>query len=1013
MLPLYLSIEGLYSYQEKQEIDFTQLTESGLFGIFGTVGSGKSSILEAISFALFGDTERLNKTDKRAYNMMNLKSNQTLIVFEFLNFENKKYRFVAQWKRRKNFEDTTTIERTAYEWKDENWIPMDSADGAKVTNLSYSNFRRTIIIPQGQFKEFLELKGKDRSEMMKEIFNLNKFDLGPKVGMLQAQNNRKLENMRGALSGFESISAEALSLKKKEVEEAKESLEITKQGYQELLQKVQSLQEYKDKQNELQSKSSQYQELSSKKEKVKQQEEELNRYEKTSNAFREPLNQIQSLNIDRESLIHKIENFQASKERQSQEIDVLEKEIQDIQKDYLGINTLRAKAEDYKHLLQIKENDKKEIELQHRLTKGDPIVIKAKATEDIVTNKLAELEKQLEILKAEKIDTTQLIDMEKWYQRKESIQQQEKQLQDQLQAAQAQIAEELSIITSAGYLESNWEQMLSNELNLIEQQMLKQRDQETHLKVQARLAGFANDLQNGLPCPLCGALDHPQPMQSAYVNEELDSNERLKNELEQSKRDFLQVRDKLTKCNVALIGKRNSESQLLKTLEQLQDSLAAHIATFEWTGYSTEDSSAFEAQKQKLKLNEEQSSNLELQIKQQREELQRTQASISRFEKELDSIRNEMAVVQGLSIHNKGLLQQIQWEEFKDIAIDEIRHDKLNLDNRIIYIESTYLQLTQKINTFKTKLAEIVGQYNTSKEQLSIYNQQIKARQEQLAKLLKEFQFNDITEVQQIIRRSIPVEQYRQEIQQFYIRLEVLESQIASLNEYLSSKAFTEEELETTADLFALKKEELELQLALTGALEKELSFITVEFGKKEKLLEEFEKLSNRGSNLKTLENLFKGNGFVNYISSIHLRQMCEMANHRFHRLTRNQLSLTVNENNEFEVIDYLNDGHRRSVKTLSGGQSFQASLCLALALAENIQSLNKADRNFFFIDEGFGTQDADSINTVFDTLQYLHQENRVVGIISHVEELKERIPSSITIVKDHEKGSRVSHSIN
>lgn len=197
MLPLYLSIEGLYSYQEKQEIDFTQLTESGLFGIFGTVGSGKSSILEAISFALFGDTERLNKTDKRAYNMMNLKSNQTLIVFEFLNFENKKYRFVAQWKRRRNFEDTTTIERTAYEWKDENWIPMDSADGAKVTNLSYSNFRRTIIIPQGQFKEFLELKGKDRSEMMKEIFYLNKFDLGPKVGMLQAQNNRKLENMRG------------------------------------------------------------------------------------------------------------------------------------------------------------------------------------------------------------------------------------------------------------------------------------------------------------------------------------------------------------------------------------------------------------------------------------------------------------------------------------------------------------------------------------------------------------------------------------------------------------------------------------------------------------------------------------------------------------------------------------------------------------------------------------------------------------------------------------------------
>src|SRR5690606_29863738 len=158
----------LYSYQDKQEIDFTKLTEAGLFGIFGNVGSGKSSILEAISFALYGETERLNKQEKRTYNMLNLKSDAARIVFEFLNFENRKFRFVAQWKRRKKFEDTTTLERYAYEWLEEEWKPLESADGALVTHLTYPNFRRTIIIPQGQFKEFLELKGKDRSEMMKD-----------------------------------------------------------------------------------------------------------------------------------------------------------------------------------------------------------------------------------------------------------------------------------------------------------------------------------------------------------------------------------------------------------------------------------------------------------------------------------------------------------------------------------------------------------------------------------------------------------------------------------------------------------------------------------------------------------------------------------------------------------------------------------------------------------------------------------------------------------------------------
>ena len=75
MLPLYLTIEGIYSYQERQHIDFTSLTSAGLFGIFGAVGAGKSSILEAITYALYGETERLNKADKRGYNMMNLKSN--------------------------------------------------------------------------------------------------------------------------------------------------------------------------------------------------------------------------------------------------------------------------------------------------------------------------------------------------------------------------------------------------------------------------------------------------------------------------------------------------------------------------------------------------------------------------------------------------------------------------------------------------------------------------------------------------------------------------------------------------------------------------------------------------------------------------------------------------------------------------------------------------------------------------------------------------------------------------
>ena len=103
----------------------------------------------------------------------------------------------------------------------------------------------------------------------------------------------------------------------------------------------------------------------------------------------------------------------------------------------------------------------------------------------------------------------------------------------------------------------------------------------------------------------------------------------------------------------------------------------------------------------------------------------------------------------------------------------------------------------------------------------------------------------------------------------------------------------------------------------------------------------------------------------------------------------------------------------RESRGPTSGVPGTEASLCLALALAESVQSLNKNDKNFFFIDEGFGTQDPESVAVVFETLQSLYKENRNVGIISHVAELQERIPRSINVFKDEEKGSVVSENWN
>jgi len=106
-----------------------------------------------------------------------------------------------------------------------------------------------------------------------------------------------------------------------------------------------------------------------------------------------------------------------------------------------------------------------------------------------------------------------------------------------------------------------------------------------------------------------------------------------------------------------------------------------------------------------------------------------------------------------------------------------------------------------------------------------------------------------------------------------------------------------------------------------------------------------------------------------------------------------------------------MNGGKIRSVKTLSGGQTFQAALSLALALADNIQKITESNQNFFFLDEGFGSLDKESLNIVFDTLKSLRKENRIVGVISHVEEMQQEIDVHLRIENHEERGSTIQPS--
>ncbi|WP_346984122.1 SMC family ATPase [Chryseobacterium sp. POE27] len=416
MIPIQLTLEGIYSYQERQKIDFENLTEAGLFGIFGAVGSGKSSILEAISFALYGETERLNSRDKRAYNMMNLKSNRSYIEFDFINFENKKYRATREFRRNsKNFEDVKTPSVTFYEWKNENWIPLDHSNAEEIVGLSYANFKRTIIIPQGQFKEFLELGAAERTNMMKEIFGLQRFDLQNNVSLINAKNRSELDQLEGQLKGFEEITEEQITATKENLSLEELKFKETLKRFRETEEKYIKLKGLKDDFEWLNQKKSDF-------EKVTQQKSEIDILETRTEIYDRISRIFTPLLSEKRKLAQEISEQHQQKELQQKilnttelQFEKLKSELASIQPQYEALSQSRIQENDLNLILQMmKVADEIKI-LKERTENGFQKVKEVEAQQKVIQQKIEELSKNAELLKPGKLDPGLLVNVGNWF----------------------------------------------------------------------------------------------------------------------------------------------------------------------------------------------------------------------------------------------------------------------------------------------------------------------------------------------------------------------------------------------------------------------------------------------------------------------------------------------------------------------------------------------------------------------------------------------------------------------
>lgn len=285
-----------------------------------------------------------------------------------------------------------------------------------------------------------------------------------------------------------------------------------------------------------------------------------------------------------------------------------------------------------------------------------------------------------------------------------------------------------------------------------------------------------------------------------------------------------------------------------------------------------------------------------------------------------------------------------------------------------------------------------------AKMRYSEEQKRLNKNQQQLADKLRETQFATWQEAEGALvakNKLIEIEKYCSDYEE---QLKNIKSQLARLEQQISHRQLTKEEWHDWQEKIKTSEQMAKKSLENRAALQRELEQLRERHERYEALAQQIGELQSEGGQLKELQSLLKGNSFVKFIASEKLNLIAQDASRRLGELTGNKYGLEINADDAFVIRDNKNGSIRRPVHTLSGGETFLTSLALALALSGQIQLKGQVPLEFFFLDEGFGTLDPELLETVMCSLERLHLEHLIIGVISHVPELKARLARKLIV---------------
>lgn len=1001
---LKIEFENINSLRGPQQIDFTDkpFSASSLFAITGPTGSGKSTILDVICLALFNHVPRLGKITKNEIIAKGaiLTRNQKE-AFAKVTYDCKRGVYASKWSISTNRNDNLRdYEMEIADLASGKLIDLKKSDvpakNEALIGLNYNQFIKAVLLAQGEFAQFLKVNKAERGELLEKITGTGIYrELGKKAYEKNKEASKEILQQQQEIE----IIQKSL-LNNEEHDEIAKQYAAQQVACEPLEKDIQKLSKFVELKEEIKNQQNNIAKINA--EKV-QAEESLNGFHVTNGKsltahenlqeYADDLRNWKQRKENKAEITTEIAEIEIKNGQNKQAFSALITEVSRLVKTEVSARNFEIKLNDFTEKIQQLKEERNEKGREYRKLMDE---FKLK-TADLTINYSKDPDKNIEQLQAISHSAAKQI---KNYEAElsnfdfsdsEYLKSQLKEQTEISRAAQkanAKIDEsdkELQrIALEKASIEKQSEalpEQIKELKNLVKFQQKELENLQLHQKnqlLEAKLEDLRHNLVDSEPCPLCGSTHHP------FADDAPE-----KDTLLEGKILNLQKELQLNSSNFSKL-QANFESfqQRLKTLEHEQlrwktsseEKRAAFKTTFKDFDFANE-----ETWEHNIKKLNEQLSLIEMWEKEQKQ-LQIAQNAIPDQQKAKDILIEayQIKAKQEELYTGDDIIEKNRWYHRKFTALVQ---EKRSLDAQLENLKSRMLKLDSEISILVQQLISVLKEKGYENLQQALEN------------LLPEKEYLQLREQREKLQQSLSQLSTSQKLLQEQLEEKQrhdIEETSGELQDQLTQKRQKLNDINESSKALYRQLENQKENL-------NQLNNIRAGIAKKEQKIKRWRLLNE-------LIGDATGRKFNEFAQDLTLTQLISLANKRLADLSdRYVIDKPMDEEDDGLVaIDEHMGGQRRSVKTLSGGETFILSLSMALALSD-LASKN-VEINSLFIDEGFGTLDPETLDQTLDTLEKLQAESsKTIGIISHVDSLKERIATQVILSRNGQGYSSIS----